>query len=222
MPSRYHYKTLVQSELRDFSATLHGLDKEDWEHPSLCEGWKVRHVVGHLVAGYSIPVSKALWDLATQYRFNFPKGVHETSTRYGDENSPEKLLALFDQWTQRDKHIGVASLPPMSEHFLDHMIHHWDITMPLGRPRQASEERLTAALETMVKALGVTGLRAGKKTSQGLRLKATDVNWQHGDGPEVAGEAPYIILALSGRPIGLEKLQGEGVSTLRSRIGAGG
>lgn len=220
MAGKYDYKALVWAELRDFSQMLHGLTKEDWEHPTLCEGWKVRHVVGHLALGYSTPIPQVLKVLATQYRFSLPKAAHVESTRFGEEHSPEQLLSIFDEWALRDRHIGIATLPPMSEHFLDHMIHHWDITVPLGRPRQPSEERLLAALEAMVQARGVSGLPPGRKMAAGLRFRATDVNWSAGEGPEVYGPASSIILALSGRPRGLEDLQGEGVATLRQRLGA--
>lgn len=54
----------------------------------------------------------------------------------------------------------------------------------------------------------------------GLRLVATDVDWSHGDGPAVTGTGEGILLADSGRPAGLEHLDGEGVGALRERLAA--
>ena len=54
----------------------------------------------------------------------------------------------------------------------------------------------------------------------GLRLVATDVEWSHGDGPEVRGPGEAILLALTGRPAVLDELVGEGVATLRERVAA--
>ena len=52
----------------------------------------------------------------------------------------------------------------------------------------------------------------------GLRLHATDLDLVAGDGPEVAGSAEDLILAVSGRPAGLDGLEGEGVATLMARV----
>jgi hypothetical protein len=51
-----------------------------------------------------------------------------------------------------------------------------------------------------------------------LHLRATDTNWAHGDGPEVAGPIVSLILAMTGRKDALDDLTGEGVTMLRSRM----
>jgi len=50
-----------------------------------------------------------------------------------------------------------------------------------------------------------------------LKLRATDVDWTFGDGPEVAGPGMDLILAMSGRASALDDCTGEGVATLRAR-----
>ena len=45
------HRRLHDEENADFSAYLHGLDDADWERPSLCEGWLVPDVVGHILYG---------------------------------------------------------------------------------------------------------------------------------------------------------------------------
>lgn len=215
---KYDYKALVRTELTTLSDFLHTLEPADWEHDTLCEGWKVRHVVGHLVSGYSIPLPKALWSLAKDYHFNFPRGAHEISTAMGDTHTPTELLADFDKYTKRAKYIGVASVPPMSEHFIDHRIHQWDIQVPMQRDVPVEEYRLRAALDTIARARGLTGLPPGAKNARGLKLTATDIDWTYGEGPEVKGDARSLIMALGSRPWGLEGLTGEGVEILRKRL----
>lgn len=221
MPStpKYDYKDLVRAELKDMSNFLHTLTPAEWEHSTLCEGWKVRHIVGHLVGGYSIPVPEVLKKLIVDYRFNFPKAAHEVSTQVGETHSPAELMADFDKYTQQPKQIGIAKLPPMSEHFIDHLIHLWDIQIPLDKVEPIGEDRLRAALDTIVRARGITGLPPGAKLARGLKLRATDLDWTWGDGPEVSGPARNLIMALGSRPWGLEGLQGEGVEILRKRLG---
>jgi len=42
------YVRLHDEENADFSVYLHMLTSEQWEMPSLCDGWRVRDVVGHI------------------------------------------------------------------------------------------------------------------------------------------------------------------------------
>jgi hypothetical protein len=67
---------------------------------------------------------------------------------------------------------------------------------------------------------GVGGYLGAKKNGAGLCLIATDVNWSHGGGPEVRGKGEALLLALTGRPIALEELSGDGVATLSARVTA--
>ena len=62
-------------------------------------------------------------------------------------------------------------------------------------------------------------LFAPARTAEGLTLRATDVDWRHGDGPEVAGPAEDLVLALAGRRVGLAALEGDGVDELARRLG---
>ena len=52
----------------------------------------------------------------------------------------------------------------------------------------------------------------------GVTLRATDTDWSHGSGPEAAGRAVDLLLAMTGRPAGLDGLNGDGVEVLRSRM----
>ena len=53
-----------------------------------------------------------------------------------------------------------------------------------------------------------------------VSLHATDVEWTHGDGPEVRGTGEAILLAATGRPVVLPELEGDGVERLRERVAA--
>ena len=56
-----------------------------------------------------------------------------------------------------------------------------------------------------------------KKRIAGLKLRATDADWTHGDGPEVSGPMVSLVMAMTGRKAAIEDLKGDGVDTLRSR-----
>ena len=49
-------------------------------------------------------------------------------------------------------------------------------------------------------------------------LLPTDVDWTHGDGPEVSGPGEALIMAAAGRRVALDELTGDGVATLAERI----
>jgi hypothetical protein len=53
---------------------------------------------------------------------------------------------------------------------------------------------------------------------KGLRWNATDIDWQLGDGSEVAGSAEALVLVASGRPVALNELSGDGVATISTRL----
>jgi len=61
-------------------------------------------------------------------------------------------------------------------------------------------------------------LIGAKKRIAGLSLRATDAQWSTGSGPEVAGPAISLVMAMTGRGAALDDLSGEGLATLRSRI----
>ena len=39
----------IHDERRSLAATLAGLDVDQWEQPSLCEGWTVKEVAAHVI-----------------------------------------------------------------------------------------------------------------------------------------------------------------------------
>ena len=85
---------------------------------------------------------------------------------------------------------------------------------PLGMPRVIPPDRLIALLDV---APAYGGFRS-KQRARGLRLEATDVDWSFGSGPEVHGPAEALLMALSGRPVALAELAGDGVPTLTARV----
>jgi hypothetical protein len=59
---------------------------------------------------------------------------------------------------------------------------------------------------------------APKRRLAGLRFVATDLDWSAGSGPEVAGPAEALIMAMTGRAVAIAELDGPGVRILRSRL----
>lgn len=210
------YDQLRLQEMAAISEFLHELSSEQWDHPSLCDGWRVRDVISHMCVGYTTPMPAMIAKIARR-GFNVPKASLDESIAFGTAHSPSEILAVFDSIHRDNIRKGISKVIKPGEGLVDHLIHHQDIRRPLGRPRAMPEDRLVAALDIIP---GLGGFVGAKKRVAGLRLVATDVGWRSGDGPEVAGSGEAILLAASGRPVAIDELSGEGLGTLRARVAA--
>ncbi len=210
------YDRMRWDELASISEFVNTLSDEQWNQATLCEGWRVRDVISHMTLGYTTPMLPLIGELA-KYRFNVPKASAELSVEYGSEHTPAQLKATFESIHRDHIRKGIAKVIPTKEGLLDHVVHHQDMRRPLGMQRQIPEERLVAALGV---APGLNGFVGSKKRAAGLHLVATDVDWSHGDGPEVRGSGESILLAVTGRAAVLNELTGDGVATLRARLAA--
>ena len=101
------------------------------------------------------------------------------------------------------------------------LVHGQDIRRPLGLDRDIVPERLHVLLPRCVSPASYVpgfGFTGGRRRARGLRLRATDIGWSWGTGPEVSGAAEAILMAVLGRRAALPDLAGDGVPTLASRI----
>ena len=65
--SKQDYERMTPEEYADLRELLAGLSEDQWDAPSLCAGWKVRHVVGHICLGSQIsPFVDAVQDRAVR------------------------------------------------------------------------------------------------------------------------------------------------------------
>ncbi len=210
------YDRMRLEEMAAISEFLHGLSVDQWDHPSLCQGWRVRDVISHMCIGYTTPLPTMVGKVA-RHGFNVPKASLEESIGFGSSHSPAEILAVFDSIHQQNIRKGITKMIKPQEGLVDHLIHHQDIRRPLGQPRVMPEDRLTAALGVVP---GLGGFVGSKKRVAGLHLVATDLDWSYGEGPEVNGTGEAILLVASGRPVALPELDGDGVEDLRRRLAA--
>ena len=210
------YNQLRLEELAAIGEFLAGLSDSQWDHPSLCEGWRVRDVISHMCIGYTTPTGTMVAKLARR-RFNVPLASKEESIAFGSAHTPAEILTVFDRIHRDNVRKGISRLIKPREGLVDHIVHHQDIRRPLGLPRPMPSDRLLAALDV---APGLGGFVGARKRAAGLRLVASDLDWAHGDGPEVVGTGEAVLLAICGRPVVLDELSGAGVDRLRTRVAA--
>ena len=87
-----------RSELADLLETL---TPEQWDAPSLCDEWKVRDVVGHIVLGAGkLGFGKVVGDLAKS-GFKMNKMLARSALEKGQEDPEVLLKQLREQATTR-------------------------------------------------------------------------------------------------------------------------
>jgi uncharacterized protein (TIGR03083 family) len=147
------------------------------------------------------PIPKADWTQQVDQR----NGV---AAQRGD--TPAETLAGFDRVQTSVKHPP----GPPNTWLGETIVHGEDIRRPLGIKHQYP----TAAVVQVADFYQGSNLLIGsKRRISGLTLAATDAEWSHGTGPEVAGPILSLVLAMTGRTTALDGLTGDGVATLRAR-----
>jgi uncharacterized protein (TIGR03083 family) len=205
-------KTTMQlacEERRDFVDFLDGLSAEQWEQPSLCELWRVRDVVAHVVSYEEL----SRWQLVRRFVKGglLPPRINALGVAEYAPRSTKQLTQLMR-----------SSIPPrgLTSAFggmialVDGTIHQQDIRRPLGQQRVIPPDRLHRVLNY---ALTSPATRGARRT-RGVRLVALDLDWNHGDGLEVTGPAEALLMAMAARPDAFNQLSGPGKELLARRI----
>ena len=199
----------IHEQRQKVGEMLATLNDQQWETASLCVGWRVRDVAAHNVETHLMTPGRFISQyLGTGFRF------HAMNARGVDRHKTEPTSDLLAQFRDTAKR-STAPPGPLIAMLGEAVIHGEDMARPVGKRVDVSPVTLVATLEY---ARRTAPLLHGKQRSAGLKLRATDVDWTAGVGPEVSGPAASLILAICGRSAGLGDLTGDGVDTLRSRM----
>ena len=105
---------------------LESFDADQWDAPSLCAGWRVRDVIGHLVSILDMPVRRIM--LGSVKAGGFHRFAERVAKEYG-ERDPVALTARYPELaTRRFAPPVVGPIAPMGDVF----VHTRDIERPLG------------------------------------------------------------------------------------------
>lgn len=202
---------LIENHRLAVADLLEGLTSQQWEHPSLCTGWRVRDVAAHLALGTSAPPARVMIREALRARGNFDRLNRDLAVRHG-QRPPSAIT------TELRRYAGSRDLPAVTNYrniVFDVLVHGQDIAIPLGETLPFSPAAGAAAAENLWR------LRWPWSTQhrfRGLAFSATDTDWSVGDGPLIRGPVRSVLLALAGRPAALSELTGDGVPDLADRI----
>jgi uncharacterized protein (TIGR03083 family) len=196
-------------ERKDFADFLDELTAQQWEQPSLCELWRVRDVVAHVVSYDEL----SRWQLVCRFAKGglVPPRINAIGVAEYAGRSPRRLAELMRTCIPPR---GLTSAFGGMIALVDGMIHQQDIRRPLGVGRVIPPERLQRVLDIALSSPATRGARKAR----GVRLIATDVDWVYGDGLEVTGPGEALIMAMAARPDALNQLAGPGKALLAQRI----
>jgi len=208
-------RDLLRRHDHDFVSFARSLTPAEWTQPSLCSEWTAHDVLAHLVVGYSLSAPSLCRAMATR-RLNFNRTNTAVAQRLAHRRSPDELVDSFEVLVDAPR--GIGRLFPPALLLGDHVTHHLDIALALGKPTEIPDEVIDAVLHTEV---GLANpFVPAKRNASGLTLRATDTGWTstgHGRGV-VEGRAAHLASVLAGRPYALQFLSGDGVPTLSSRV----
>lgn len=196
-----HLRTAVAAERGEMADLLATLRPEQWDAPTLCEGWRVREVVAHT----TMPFRTSLWRAVVEMmkaRGDVNRMLDRGARRDAAALSSEELLACL-----RDNITHPWTPPGGGVHgALSHdVIHGLDVTVGLGLQRRVPPERIAMVLTGMrPKNLAFFGADLA-----GIRLEATDIEWSYGTGAPVRGLAQDLLLVACGRRLPPGRLEGD-------------
>lgn len=187
---------------------LESLTPAEWNAPSLCRGWMVRDVAGHLAL---VPLITTWQMIAAAPRAGFdPHRINTALAKRHGAGDPVEIVAEIRG------HAGTrrtARTLDTRNSLFDIAVHSQDIALPLGRTFAVPAAVSRAGLERVWE-MGWP-FRARRRFA-GRTVRATDTDWTAGSGPEISGAALDLLLLLTGRTaVVLDALGGEGVAGLR-------
>jgi uncharacterized protein (TIGR03083 family) len=198
----------IHGERAALASDLQDLDEQQWTTRSLCDDWTVRDVIAHMTATARISPATFFPKLIGS---GFSLKRMQTKDIAGLRgSSPADTLANFRDVVSSSKHP-----PGPTDTWLgETLIHAEDVRRPLGIKHEYPAGSAVHVADFYKNSNLVVGT---KRRIAGLRLRATDTDWTHGEGPEVAGPIVSLVLAMTGRKAVLDELEGDGVGALQSR-----
>lgn len=202
---------VIASQRRSLADLLEGLSDEQWESPSLCDGWRVRDVAAHLSMVALPPSPAAMLSEAVQARGNFHRLNHDMAVRAARRPVTDIAAALR-------QHADSRRLPVVTNYrnvLFDVLVHGQDIALALGMDRPMPTRAAVAGAER-VWTMGWPFW--AQRRLRGIRLVADDADWAAGSGVEARGPVSALLLVLTGRPAGVPALRGPGADEAAARL----
>ncbi len=196
---------LASKARHDFADMLEACSPEQAGEQTLCAAWTAHGVLAH-VTSFVETSGPGLFGNILKAGFNFDKAALGMVAKRADRSVSDLAASL------RANGAKSAPLPGFPEELTvsDVAIHTQDVRRPLGLDGELDETVLRTALDFLTANKKAKILVDGRPLD-GVRLRATDMDWSFGDGAEITGTGEALMMAIANRPA-LEDLSGEGLS----------
>lgn len=184
----------IESERRRLAALLETLTPAQWEHPSLCDRWRVRDVAAHVAmtpAG-----APSTWSLVTGVlarRGDLWGYGHDVAVAWAQAHEAAEITRTLREEAASHRMPVVTNAANI---LLDVVVHSQDVAVPLGADHPVPAAAGEAAL-ARVWSMGWP-FHARKRLA-GVRLVATDADVEVGEGRVVEGTLGALLLLTTGR-----------------------
>lgn len=193
-------KATIAAERTDLADLLEALPADQWDQPSLCEGWRVREVLAHILMPFRYSGARVLLEML-KARGSFNRAADRCARADAAALTPEEMISCLRA------NVDYDWKPPGGgyEGALSHdVIHGLDITVALGIDRQIPPERMRLVVDGMnPKSLKYFGVDLA-----GIELRADDLDWSFGTGEPLSGSAQDVFLVICGRKLPPGHLRG--------------
>lgn len=183
--------TETRAERRRTAGLLRTLTPEQWDEPSLCEGWTVRDVVAHTTMPFRYSTGRFVLGMV-RAGGRFDVFADRSARRDAAALGQTRLLRCLEENIEHPwRPPGGGQLGALAHD----VIHGLDITEALGLPGPPPARIALAFRRPAERQLRYFGVDL-----DGIRLVATDSDLRIGDGPrEVELTSTEVLLVVTGR-----------------------
>ena len=208
--ARAEIDAAVSAERLALAAFVSELDDGQWSTQSLCEAWTVRDVIAHLTVTTRLSFLNVLV-AAVRARGSFDRMEVNLAAGRASRFTNAELVAQLGESAESQRRTPMST--PMDP-LMDLVIHAQDVARPLGLSYTSPSKVVAASLAYVAS----NRFMGAPRRLAGVRAVSTDTGWSVGEGPEVHGPDIDLLLAVAGRPAGLEALTGPGLERLSSQL----
>jgi len=147
------YRALDAVAVRATIALVDGIEPDDLTRPTPCAGWDLGALLAHMTVQHQAFAASAVgqgadletWHvrpLADDYRAAYAEAAQRVIAAFAAPDVLERTFAL----PEIGPTVTVPGRQAVSFHFIDYVVHGWDVARALDRPFELPDDLLAAAV----------------------------------------------------------------------------